>query len=285
MREGRSRVRTVGLAVFCLAALLLSASWVGFRTASAAAAATDGGSAGRPPAESGVAWRLALNAQFNQPSLNQRLWTPGWFGTGITGPVNSSEDACYDSAQVTEPGDGFLHLPLLPHANTCGGSTRPYTGSLVSSNPSDGVAGHVGFQYTYGFLEVRAYVPAASPGVIANWPAIWSDGQSWPTDGENDTMEGPGGQACFHFHSPAGGPGACAAGSYAGWHTFGSDWEPGSVTYYYDGVKVGTITTGITSAPQYLILDYTQGAYGGPTVAPAAALIDYVRVWQRANAA
>ena len=49
-------------------------------------------------------------------------------------------------------------------------------------------------------------------------------------------MEGLSGQACWHFHDPQGGPGGCSTATYTGgWHTFGADWEPGSVTYYYDG--------------------------------------------------
>ncbi len=210
--------------------------------------------------------------EFNGSALDTSKWTPGWFGSGITGPINSAETACYDSSQVTVPGDGSLHLPLTSKPATCGGATRPYSGALVSSNGK--------YQYTYGYLEVRAYLPAAATGAIANWPATWSDGQSWPADGENDTMEGLGGQACYHFHSPAGGPGACANGGYTAWHIFASDWQPGSVTYYYDGVKVGQITTGITTSPQYLILNYTQGSWGGPTSVPAVMLVDYVRVWQ-----
>lgn len=171
----------------------------------------------------GLGWTRVLSDDFSRPSLNRSLWTPGWFGTGVTGPVNTAENACYDSSLARVPGDGSLHLSLVPRESTCGGSTRSYTGALVSSDPSDGVTGHRGFQYTYGYLEVRAYLPAAGPGVIANWPAIWSDGQSWPTDGENDTMEGLGGSTCFHFHSPSGGPGSCVTGDYAGWHTFASD--------------------------------------------------------------
>lgn len=218
-------------------------------------------------------WNTIFSDEFNLATLDGTKWTPGWFGTGITGPVNSAETACYDSAQVGQPGDGNLHLHLIAQQNICSGSTRPYTGSLVSSNGK--------FQYTYGYVEFRAFLPAASAGVMANWPAVWSDGQSWPTDGENDTMEGLSGKACYHFPTAPGNPGGCAAGDFTGWHTFGSDWEPGSVTYYYDGVQVGQITTGITSSPQYLILDNSQGTYGGPTAVPSDMLVDYVRVWQK----
>jgi beta-glucanase (GH16 family) len=115
---------------------------------------------------------------------------------------------------------------------------------------------------------------------IADWPAFWTDGQYWPRDGEQDILEGLDGVACWHFHNASGAPGSCAYGKTftGGWHIFGADWEPGSVTYYYDGKRVGRITSGITGAPMYLILGL---APGNPVVAPATARVDYVRVWQR----
>ena len=89
--------------------------------------------------------------------------------------------------------------------------------------------------------------------------------------------------ACWHYHDPQGDrPGGCPAGTWTGaWHTFGADWEPGSVTWYYDGHQVGTVTQGITSSPMYLLatmdLDNT---YGGAIQTPATMRIDYIRVWQ-----
>ncbi|MCU1490376.1 MAG: hypothetical protein JWM85_1781, partial [Acidimicrobiaceae bacterium] len=65
------------------------------------------------------------------------------------------------------------------------------------------------------------------------------------------------------------------------WHTYGADWEPGSVTYYYDGAPVGRVTSGITSSPMYLILNLAiDNQFGGRKLAPADMLVDYVRVWQ-----
>lgn len=244
---------------------------------------SDAGAGYPQPVGQPGAWTLVFSDEFDEPALDTAIWTPGWFGTGITGPVNAKEKTCYSSRLAKLPGDGRLHLHFVARAHVCQGKTRPYTGALVSTNPYDGIAGHAGFQYAYGYLEVRAYVPAAPNGAIANWPAIWSTGQNWPHDGENDTMEGLSGHACFHFHSDAGGPGACAKGKYAGWHTFASDWEPGIVTYYYDGVAVGQIADGVTGAPQFLILNNTQGKWGGRTVAPADLRIAYVRVWRQSG--
>jgi beta-glucanase (GH16 family) len=141
------------------------------------------------------------------------------------------------------------------------------------------------FTYTYGFLEARVWLPGS--GAIGDWPGVWADGANWPQDGELDVLEGLNGQACYHFHygtSPSdnNGPGGCVATDYTrGWHTFGADWEPGVVTWYYDGVAVGTLTTGVTSAPMYIILDLAESAtYGGPLVSPGALRIDDIRVWQ-----
>lgn len=227
-------------------------------------------SAAPVPTGVGGTWKLVFNDGFDTSSLDTTKWSTGWLASGITKPVDSAERDCYDPAQVSVSG-GTLRLTAIQKTEACGGTTEPYASGLVNSNGK--------FQFGYGALEARVYLPAAPDGTIANWPAFWSDGQSWPTDGENDVMEGLGGEACYHFHSPSGGPGSCASGNYTGWHTFGADWEPGSVTYYYDGVKVGQIASGITSAPQFLILNNAVGG-SGTTVTPATMQVDYVRVWQ-----
>jgi beta-glucanase (GH16 family) len=69
-----------------------------------------------------------------------------------------------------------------------------------------------------------------------------------------------------------------------GWHTYAANWEPGSITYYYDGVEVGRVTAGVTNAPMYLVLNLSvsnPAETAGPTLAPASMKVDYVRVWRR----
>jgi beta-glucanase (GH16 family) len=238
--------------------------------------ATSGNSAPQPAGISGN-WNLALNSEFNGSSLDTGVWHTGWFGSGVTSPVNSSEQDCYSPSNVNFPGDGSMHLDVTAQASTCGGVTKPYTGAMVTTNPDDGAGG--GFQYTYGVLEARVYVPADGTQ-IADWPAVWTDGQSWPNDGEDDVMEGLGGTLCWHFHDPLGGPGACDKTIAAGWHTFASNWQPGSVTYYYDGVKVGSIATGITGSPMYVLLDNTVAAGKADVTTADSMQVQYVRVWQ-----
>ncbi|MFE1439903.1 family 16 glycosylhydrolase [Streptomyces sp. NPDC058739] len=219
-------------------------------------------------------WRQVFSDEFNGTSLDGSKWHPNWFGcsTCVTKPINSAEGSAYSPSQVSVS-DGSLRLKLIEKPTTVDGKTYPYLSGMVNSN---GKA-----QFTYGAFEARIHTPSSGTK-MANWPSFWTDGQNWPEDGEMDILEGLGGSACYHFHSTAGGPGGCAPGTYSGgWHTFGAEWEKGSVTYYYDGKQVGRITTGITSAPMYLILNNgINPDHSATNLAPADMVVDYVRVWQ-----
>jgi hypothetical protein len=225
------------------------------------------------PRPTGVAgnWNLTFDDEFNGSSLNASNWSPSWFGT--TDPVGGSDESAGYCNTPTVSG-GYLNMPLTTTpCSTPADGTMPNSGSIVVSDPNQVSPG---FQQAYGFFEARIYVPGNSSGIY-DWPAFWTDGQSWPTDGEMDVLEGLSGQACFHFHDPSGGPGNCVSTDMTGWHTFGADWQPGSVTYYYDGQAVGTISTGITSAPMYLILTNTVAS--GQTATTDNMQVHYVRVW------
>jgi hypothetical protein len=218
---------------------------------------------------------VLFDDQFNGTSLDRTKWRPNWLAgndNAVTKPVNSQEQSCYDPAQVSVSG-GVLHLRaaarLCPANN---GITYPYASGLVETAHD--------FLFTYGRLEARIFVPPGL-GAVSNWPAFWSNGTGvWPTTGELNVMEGLNGKACWHFHSASGGPGGCPAlANPSGWHTFAADWRAGSVTYFYDGVQVGRITSGITTAPMYLVLNLGVSSLASPPVTlPSEMLVDYVRV-------
>lgn len=225
---------------------------------------------GQPAGVPGT-WRPIFVDDFDAAGLDTSKWSTGWFGDGVTGPVQVNEDACYDPDLVQVPGNGALSLVLADRPSTCSGRDRRWSTGIVTTNGK--------FSYTYGALEARIYLPPNDRGVPANWPALWSSGQTWPQDGENDTMESMGGQTGPHFHSTGSDVGFAVDASWTGWHTYGSVWEPGKVSYYYDGILVGTITAGVTGSPQYLILSHGP-ATDGSTV-PATMKVASVRVWQR----
>jgi Ca2+-binding RTX toxin-like protein len=218
-------------------------------------------------------WKLIFDEEFNGSSINTAKWTTNWFGTpgAITRPVNSYETGAYDPAQVSVS-DGFLHIETAASPATVGGKTYAYRTGIAHSNQN--------FEFTYGYAEARITLEG-SDGKIANWPTFWLDGQNWPYDGEIDIMEGLEGLASWHFHYAHGDPGGSAPGDFTGTHVFGALWEPGSISYFYDGVKVGTITSGVTSAPMYIIINNAMGPWGGETVIGADMAVDYVHVYSR----
>ena len=226
----------------------------------------------QPYGQVGGNWNLIFDSEFNGSSLNTSKWSTGWFGSGVTVGPNSLEQECMDPAQVSVA-NGELDLTAIQKTETCGGVTQPYTSGMVTTN------GH--FNFTYGYMEARVWLPGSAG--VADWPAFWLIGPSWPASGEIDVMEGLGGlvQAHLHASSSSMGPLTGTGTFTGGWHTFGANWQPGSITFYYDGISIGTFTSLVPSAPMYLILNMSLStAITSPNVAPADMRVDYVRVWQ-----
>ena len=246
-------------------------------TASVSAPVTSVASTNLGPVPTGVhgAWQLKFDDEFSESSLDLSKWSTGWFGSGITQAVNTTgEQNCYDPSMVSLAG-GALNLQATLQRESCGGTSQPYAASLINTDGK--------FSYTYGMYEARVWMPGTG-GKIADWPAIWADGQNWPYDGEIDVVEGLSGDSCFHFHYSGGGPGGCSdiTNVTQGWHTFAADWEPGSIVFYYDGTAVGRETVGVTNQPMYLILDLAVPNSSWASATSQTMRVDYIRVWQHA---
>jgi beta-glucanase (GH16 family) len=158
------------------------------------------------------------------------------------------------------------------------------------------------FEFTYGFVEVRAKLPCG----LGTWPAIWmlGTGAGWPEQGEIDIMEHSGmkkGEVLASLHTgafnwpnntqitaPTRVETVCDA-----FHNYQLTWDADHITIGVDNrnflqfanPKDGDHHKWPFSDPQYLILNVAIGGMmGGPVdnkIFPVTMEVDYVRVYQR----
>ncbi|MBR4707968.1 MAG: glycoside hydrolase family 16 protein, partial [Pseudobutyrivibrio sp.] len=193
-------------------------------------------------------------------------------------------------------------------------SAKNYTSArLRSTKPTEAL-----FNTTYGYIESRIALPATAGA----WPAFWMLPQSttvygnWPVSGEIDILETCGAfsdkghdVACgtLHWGTPTHvykGSGYVNLDSdYTYFHTYAIDWEPGQITWYYDGKAINTLTnweSAIAGAsdslsfdapfdmPFYMLLNLAvdSGQFGGAVNKAKFEddinmYVDYVRVYHR----
>lgn len=157
--------------------------------------------------------------------------------------------------------------------------------------------------WTYGFFEARAKMPCG----LGTWPAIWllGTGGRWPEDGELDIVEHMGrkpGSVSSAVHVTMGHAGKAVTGitplpeACKTFNNYQMHWTPERVVFGVNGVPhlifpkmAGGKQAWPFDDPAFLILNLAIGGdLGGPVddrIFPAAMEVDYVRVYQRAQAA
>lgn len=165
------------------------------------------------------------------------------------------------------------------------------------------------FEQKYGRFEARIKLPRGQ-GI---WPAFWMlganvDAVGWPQSGEIDIMEFRGQQPAV-IHGTIHGPGYSGASPIGSsfrladgetftedFHVFAVDWDPGQIRFRVDSEVYQIITTSAVSdrgnwvfdQPFFMLLNVAVGGgFVGPvsptTPFPAEMLVDYVRVYERAQ--
>ena len=242
---------------------------------------------------------------------------PGWGNRELQAYTDRAENiAVNEDLSGDGTPDGLLRITA---AHEAAGyvygteSSKNYTSARIRTTRPDSEL----FNATYGYIEARMSLPAAQGA----WPAFWMLPQStriyggWPVSGELDIMETVGSfgdgihnRACSTLHW--GVPDHVYKGSgYTAlrsditcFHTYGVDWKPGEITWYYDGEPIYTIRNWASGKPGasdkysfdapfdqpfYLLLNLAvdSGQFGG--AANRASFdgkinmyVDYVRVYQ-----
>jgi len=214
-------------------------------------------------------WTLMFDDEFAGTSLDTTKWAPYWFSPQCSNPSkNGMNGVCASPANVSVS-NGKLILTLSSNQS----------GALVSTNPFGGAK--PGYQFKTGVVEARILFPGGAKGCY-NWPTWWTDGQSWPNDGESDIAEVLGGQITFNYHSKSGAHnfGAIPNAKCGSWHTYTLNRQKGYSEVYFDGVKVRQYTTDDTGNAHYLILNVGLDSSRVMTGSAGAVSVDWVRAWQ-----
>lgn len=140
----------------------------------------------------------------------------------------------------------------------------------------------------YGRYAVRFRADAV-PGYKTAW-LLWPTSRLWPDDGEIDFPEGDleGTISAFaHYANPNGQQDAFSTdATYATWHTAVTEWSPGRVEFFLDGVSTGVSTTDVPDTPMYWVLqtETCLAADCQPDDAAAGNVqVDWVAVWEAAQ--
>ncbi|MBF9066538.1 glycoside hydrolase family 16 protein [Streptacidiphilus fuscans] len=242
-----------------------------------------------PPPDVPGPWHLVFNDHFTGSSLDTGNWATcyDWNDNGCTNGTNN-EIEWYRPSQVSV-GNGWLQLSAQRQATTgSDGHTYPWTSGMVTTGRDswDATPRHT---FTYGYFSAAIEIPAES----GMFPAFWLLPAQHYARQEIDIAEFIGStqqvQMTLHWQQPNGTP-QFQRDSWgpvdfpAEIHVFAVDWEPGSVTWYVDGVERFRITdpAKVPTLPMELLLNLAVGYPSAPpdNVDHAVMKVDWVSVWQ-----
>ena len=247
-------------------------------------------------------WVLTWNDEFNARDgtpVDQSKWTQV---TGGSGWGNDELEYYTASPRNAHQEHGSLVIEALQEAYTGpDGVTGQYTSARLKT------AGK--FSQAYGRFEARIKMPRGQ-GI---WPAFWLLGDDistvkWPTCGEIDIVENLGSEPSI-AHGTIHGPGYSRQHGISSaytlpddhhfsddFHLFAVEWEPEEIRFYVDENLYATrrpsdLPAGarwVYDHPFFVILNLAVGGKwpGNPdatTQFPQKMLVDYVRVYRRAN--
>ena len=216
---------------------------------------------------------MAFNDNFT--SIDPNVWQNTYWWGG-----NAGTQATFDPSALSVNSNGLAITATQQGRVATTGAYNPYTSGVLTTGGLQGKK-NPGFSFTYGYVETTTKV---APG-LGMWSALWMLPTDHNDNRELDLMENLGRlpynfNATYHwdgnYWQP---PGNVSSDLTAGYHTFGVDWEPDHITWYYDRSPIGTFSNAsvICNRAMYLILNLD---VGGPWAGPLGGSSPYQSTWQ-----
>ncbi len=235
---------------------------------------------------------MTFDDEFNSLSLNNGsggTWSPayGWAPNGRTTDSQSSWNVnpswgptSGGDANVFSDNNGVLAIGIKPTPGSISGAVNgtPFLSGEITTRNS--------FSQTYGYFEMNAKLSNAPGSVSAFW-MLPADG-SWPP--ELDAMEVLGNDpttlvTTVHSNGAANPQWANIPDASQGFHTYGVDWEPDKITWYFDDKQVAQQSTpSDMNKPMYVVLSTLTGKSSGWAGSPNSGTtgemdVNYVRAY------
>jgi beta-glucanase (GH16 family) len=244
-------------------------------------------------------WKLTWSDEFNGPNgsaPDSKKWA-----FDLSDNQNNERETYTRSPANAHIEDGHLVITALKQDTTRpDGTIRNYTSARLFT--------HGIFSQTYGRFEASIKMPLGK-GI---WPAFWMLGEDvdtvgWPTSGEIDIVENIGEPTLSHstIHGPgySGEKGPSTAFTLppgqrvdTAYHLYALEWAPNDIKLFLDDHLIVERTpadlpagsTWVYNRPFFILLNLAVGGYwpGYPdqtTTFPQQMLVDYVRVYKRAD--
>lgn len=223
------------------------------------------------------AWRLQFQDEFNGVAVNWAKWADHSSAEADRGRGNKgNEQLEWNTAANCSVSRGRLTITARPDIITSPSGTRyAWSSCLISSSPS--------FAFRYGYIEVRARMPAEA----GFWSAFWT----WQAPGSKRTIE----TDIFEYfsdnrrrlyvrqHSGLGGGCTFARLDFdpsSSFHTYGAEIKKSGGTVFYIDGRMVCQARGTSSGLTNLMLSTFVYAKIPPTPGSVGEMqVEYVRAW------
>ncbi|MDQ0819300.1 hypothetical protein QFZ79_001595 [Arthrobacter sp. V4I6] len=210
--------------------------------------------------------------------LYRERWSAGYKdGTPDTAGQVSGGKSGYYPTKVLSVQNGVLDWFLHSEKGiSMGAAPAPRIPNAAKNPPREN-------SLLYGRYSVR-YRADSMPGFKTAW-LLWPDSGIWPRDGEIDFPEGDLGAtitAAAHFMSldPKRFEQFFTDKFSTEWHVATTEWRPGQVEFFVDGVSIGVSTTDVPSTPMHLILQTESCLPNCPAPATQGhVFLDWISIW------
>lgn len=259
-------------------------------------AAQDEKPASDPASENGA--KLLFASEFDSANdfLQGMKWKTSWpLGAGVHSASTPGEMQIYVDVRK---GDKIAPSPFSVADSILTITARPTPGLPSPFTYTSGCMSTAGlFSFQYGYAEIRCQAPSGK----GFWPTFWMmkwtrnwDDVAWPP--EIDIFQASSRINNQYYPAVLSGPKKkpVEAGQFIdtgvdisqAMHTYGFEWTPDQMTWYFDGKQVmQKPSPDGTAVRMYLMLSLAAGDDGPWVGKPDGSIgqwrIDYVRVWDR----